>query len=195
VTDAEPERLFLERWPDEADKHDAIHYESCGYGIDEQGFESDIHVYVREDVAFRAAKKHNEDCDRELERVKAEAAGLRDTLEQEETLRSAWAKRSASLEAELAAARERIGELTNKTRNGLSQETIDTLRALTNWCEKRAASFLHDGSTRAKYRAGEARVIGAMIESLSEAETEEFVCAELRTMRAALSPTPESENP
>ncbi len=46
-----PDRIYLERWPEELERDDQIHYEQTGYGVDmRSGVTSTIHVYVREDL-------------------------------------------------------------------------------------------------------------------------------------------------
>ncbi len=43
-----PERLYLERWPDRANRDDQVFYEPTGAGIDMRtGAESTVAVYVR----------------------------------------------------------------------------------------------------------------------------------------------------
>lgn len=43
-----PERLYLEQWPEEAQRSDAVHYVQTGYGDDMRGNTSRITVYVKE---------------------------------------------------------------------------------------------------------------------------------------------------
>ncbi len=45
-----PAKLYLEHWPEEAGRDDAIHYERVGYGDDMAGHTSTIYVYVRADT-------------------------------------------------------------------------------------------------------------------------------------------------
>lgn len=53
-----PEKLYLERWPEETDREDAIHYEQTGYGVDMRtGATSEITVYVKESAL--AAEPHD----------------------------------------------------------------------------------------------------------------------------------------
>lgn len=43
-----PERIWLEQWPEAAQRDDAVHYEQTGYGDDLRGNTSGITVYVRD---------------------------------------------------------------------------------------------------------------------------------------------------
>jgi hypothetical protein len=46
-----PDRIYIERWPEEPERDDRIHYEQTGYGVDmHTGATSEIHVYLREDL-------------------------------------------------------------------------------------------------------------------------------------------------
>lgn len=44
-----PDRVYLEQWPEEAQRDDAVHYEQTGYGDDMRGNTSRITVYARDD--------------------------------------------------------------------------------------------------------------------------------------------------
>lgn len=48
---AAPDQLYLEQWPESADRDDRIFYEPTGYGEDGRGNASAITVYVKESLA------------------------------------------------------------------------------------------------------------------------------------------------
>lgn len=52
-----PEKIYLERWPEDANREDTIHYEPVGYGIAPSGYSSRITVYVRERAKPKAKSK------------------------------------------------------------------------------------------------------------------------------------------
>lgn len=46
-----PNQIYLEQWPEEADREDRIFFEPTGYGLDGKGNASTITVYVKESLA------------------------------------------------------------------------------------------------------------------------------------------------
>lgn len=54
-----PKRIYVETWPERAERDTVVHFEQTGYGVDfATGATSTITVYVREPKPKRKARRH-----------------------------------------------------------------------------------------------------------------------------------------
>lgn len=95
-----PERIWLERWPEEADRDDTIFYEQAGYGDNLRGHTSTVYVYVREDALDSVAREVAEADQRLREHIQNEP-----TMSNQKGCWWVWADKRDQLRLAVKAAR------------------------------------------------------------------------------------------